>query len=81
MIYNNIDFLVRVLGFNELGKKHISSLPKEMKKCIITTLKNVNNNIYDIELRSTVLYGLLTNNNLLYLQEYNIPIRSEKNDN
>lgn len=81
LCYNNIDFLVRVLGFNELGKKHISSLPKEMKKCIITTLKNVNNNIYDIELRSTVLYGLLTNNNLLYLQEYNIPIRSEKNDN
>ena len=42
--------------------------------------KNVKNNIALIELKVTNLYGLITNNETLYLKEYNIPIRSEEND-
>ena len=79
--YNNTDLLIRVLGFNSKGKKYISLLPKDVKQNIITTLKNVDNNIYNIELKSTILYGIITNNTQIYKQEYNIPIRSEENDN
>lgn len=79
--YNNTDLLIRVLGFNSKGKKYISLLPKNVKQNIITTLKNVDNNIYNIELKSTILYGIITNNTQIYKQEYNIPIRSEENDN
>ena len=82
LCYNNTDFQTRVLGFNEKGKKLISLLSKDMKKNIITSLKSVNNNIYNIELKSSILYGIITNNTQLYLNEYNIPIRSDEgNDN
>lgn len=82
LCYNNTDFQTRVLGFNLKGKKLISLLEKDIKKNIITTLKSVENNIYNIELKSTMLYSIITNNTQLYLKEYNIPIRSdEENDN
>lgn len=70
----------RVLAFNTYGEKYLNTLPKEIKKSIITSFKNVNNNIADIELKVTNLYGLITNNDNLYLNEFNIPIRSEEND-
>ncbi len=76
----------RVLAFNSIGEKYLNTLPREIKKLIITSFKNVNNNITNIsnianiELKATHLYGLITNNHNLYLQEYNIPIRSEEND-
>ena len=70
----------RVLAFNINGEKYLNTLPKEIKKSIITSFKNVNNNIADIELKVTNLFGLITNNESLYLNEFNIPIRSEEND-
>jgi len=69
----------RILGFNNNGELHIKTLSKDTKKNIITSFKNVNNNIANIELKSTFLYGIITNNKNLYLQEFNIPIRSDKN--
>lgn len=70
----------RVLAFNKKGEDYLGTLPKEIKKSIITSFKNVNNNIANIELKATNLYGLITNNETLYLNEFNIPIRSEEND-
>lgn len=70
----------RVLAFNNKGEKYLNTLPKEIKKSIITSFKNVNNKIANIELKVTNLYGLISNNETLYLNEFNIPIRSEEND-
>jgi len=81
-IYENNNIICdynRILGFNENGENHIKSLPNDIKKNIITSFKNVNNNIANIELNCTSLFGIITNSKDLYLQEYNIPIRSEKN--
>lgn len=75
---NNYIYYKRVLGMNEIGKKHITSLPKEIKKDIITSFKNINNEIVDIELKVTKLYGILLNNYDLYKEEFNIPYRKEK---
>ena len=74
---NKYDYYLRVLGLNDLGKKHISTLPKETKKQIITTFKNTNNDLVNIELKVTKLYSIITNNYNLVKEEYNIPYRKE----
>ena len=71
-----IDYL-RVLGFNAKGNKLISKLDKETKKKIITSPKLSESKILDNEIMTTKLYGLITNNFNLYLEEYKIPIRKE----
>lgn len=71
-----IDYL-RVLGFNAKGNKLISKLDKETKKKIITLPKLSESKILDNEIMTTKLYGLITNNFNLYLEEYKIPIRKE----
>jgi hypothetical protein len=63
---------------NDNGKKHISSLNKETKNKIITSFKNIDNELVNIELKVTKLYGIITNNYDIYKQEYNIPFRKEK---
>lgn len=70
-------YYLRVLGMNEVGKKHISSLPKEIKKNIITSFKNIDNELVNIELASTKLYGIITNNYDIYKEEFNLPYRKE----
>ena len=61
---------------NDKGKKHINSLDKEIKKQIITTFKNINDNeLVNLELKATKLYGIITNNFDIYKEEYNIPYR------
>lgn len=75
---NTLIYYKRVLGMNEIGKKHINSLPKEIKKEIITSFKNINNEIVDIELKASKLYGILINNYDLYKEEFNIPYRKDK---
>lgn len=73
---NNNDYYLRVLGVSDKGKKHINSLDKETKKQIITTFKNINNNeLVNLELKATKLYGIITNNFDIYKEEYNIPYR------
>lgn len=71
-----IDYL-RVLGFNKKGNKLISKLDKDTKKRIITSPKLSDSKILNNELMTTKLYGLITNNFNLYLEEYKIPIRKE----
>ena len=71
---NEIDYL-RILGFNEKGNKLIKTLDKNIKNEIITSLKNTNNPISILELKVTKLYGLLINNDELYLKEFQVPIK------
>lgn len=75
---NNYVYYLRVLGMNDNGKKYINSLPKDIKKQIITSFKNNDNDLVNIELKATKLYGIITNNYDLYKEEYNIPYRKEQ---
>lgn len=70
---------LRPLGFNQKGKKLINKLDKETKKRIITSPKLQDSRYLDIELKATKLYGLITNNPELYLEEYKIPIKYDEN--
>lgn len=72
---NSNAYYLRVLGMNNNGKKYISSLPKEIKKQIITSFKNIDNELVNMELKTTKLYGIITNNYDLYKEEYNIPYK------
>lgn len=66
---------LRVLGMNNKGKIFISKLKKDIKKSIITSFKNHEDNlIVQYELLATKLYGIITDKNDLYLNEYKIPI-------
>lgn len=66
---------LRVLGFNEKGKSYLKFLPTDIKKKLITSFKKVDNEIAKIELKATKLYSIITNQSLLYLKEYQIPIK------
>lgn len=74
---NSYDYYLRILGMNTNGKKYISKLDKEIKKQIITTFKNQSNELIDIELKVSKLYGIITNNYDFYKNEYNIPYRKD----
>ncbi len=66
---------LRVLGMNNKGKIFISKFKKDIKKSIITSFKNHEDNlIVQYELLATKLYGIITDKNDLYLNEYKIPI-------
>lgn len=66
---------LRVLGMNKKGKLFISKLKKEIKKSIITSFKNHEDDInVRYELLATKLYSIITEQNDLYLNEYKIPI-------
>lgn len=69
------NYYLRMLGCNDTGLEYINSLPKETKKAIITSVKNLQNNIVvDYEIKATKLYDLLTNSQTI-LEEYKIPIK------
>lgn len=68
---------LRVLGMNEKGKKYISRLDKDTKNMIITSFKNQSNLNVQYELLATKIYGIITNQKDLYLNEYKIPIIGE----
>ena len=69
--YNDKDYY-RVLGFKKNMKSYFNKLP--IKKDIITTFKNIDDEIVKQELKTTKLYGLITKNYNLYLEEFKIPI-------
>lgn len=72
------DYCLRLLGFSEAGEKYVHALPSTIKKQIITTLKNTTTDDALLELKATKLYGILTNNENIYLQEYQIPIKRKE---
>jgi len=74
-LQNKSNYYLRMLGSNDAGLKYISSLPKEVKKNIITSFKNIQNNVVvDFEIKATKLYDLLTNSENI-IEEYKIPIK------
>lgn len=74
---NKYHYYHRILSMNNNGKKYISRLPKSIKELIITSFKNQNNYLVDIELKASKLYGLLINEPNIYLNEFNVPYIGE----
>lgn len=74
---NNYHNYLRILSMNQKGKKYVNTLSKEIKKQIITSFKNQNNYLVNIELQASKLFGLINNQPELYLQEYNVPFIGE----
>ncbi len=72
----SIDYL-RILSMNDKGQKHLNTLPKDIKKQIITSFKNIDNEIVSIELQTTKLWGIIAGKPLIYLEEYNVPFRKK----
>lgn len=59
---------IRILGFNNKGKKYLNKIKKEIDIPIITKYKKFKN--LDIEIRSTYVYASLLNRNELIKREY-----------
>jgi predicted nucleotidyltransferase len=68
------NYYLRVLGFNKKGEKHLSNIDKP----IITSPKNTNNKLINIELKASKLYALITNNDNYYQDEFLIPYKENK---
>ena len=75
---------LRILGISNKGTNYLSSISKQTKQFIFANPNELKKNdnhfiqtIFSYELLSTKLYGLLTNNNNLYLKEYQLPLKKE----
>ena len=71
-----IDY-IRILGFNQKGKKYLNSIKKELNIPIITNYKPNFSKLLDLEFRITKIYSLVTNDNILELEYKNKPIIKE----
>ena len=65
----------RVLGFSKDGEEFIHELDKKTKEKIITGFKSTLEEESFYELKATKLYGLITGNPKLFLQEYQVPFK------
>lgn len=73
------NYYLRLLGANDLGLTYINTLPKTTKSKITTSFKNLEkDDLVQIELKATKIYGLLTNQPDIYLNEYKTPILGGK---
>lgn len=72
---SNIDIeYIRVLGFNEKGRKYLNSIKKDIEVPIITGYSSIKSKILDIEYRVNYIYAL-DNENELIEREKNKPIK------
>jgi hypothetical protein len=61
------------MSMNNIGKKYVNKLPKEIKKQIITSFKNQDNYLVDIELKASKLFSLINNKPNLFINEFKTP--------
>ena len=77
---NQKDIYLRILGFNNQGQSYLNKIKKSIDIPLFTTYKNNKIKALDIELKSTEIYALITNNKELIKKEYqNKPIIHEVN--
>ena len=67
----NDELLVRVLGYNSLGKEYLNKIKKNIN--IMSNIKNGINNVYDIEINTSKLLDSIYNTNI-YDKEMKGPI-------
>ena len=71
---------IRLLGFNEKGKKYINSIKKEVNIPILSNLKNINSKIKDYEIKAYNIYNMLVKENILTFEKSNKPIKKISNE-
>jgi predicted nucleotidyltransferase len=68
-----IDY-IRVLGFNNNGKVYLNKIKKDVKVPLVTSYKNNNSEVLNIEYRVTNIYSLIVNDTNLIEREKEKPI-------
>lgn len=84
--YESPENYLRILGISQKGMNHLSTLSKQTKQIIFSNpneLKKIYDEniqtIFTYEISSTKLYGILSEQPDLYLNEYQLPIKKEGN--
>lgn len=67
---NNKETYLRILGFNDRGRRYLNQVKKEITVPIYTHYKPNKNATLDIEFYSTWVYAIVTNNPSLIEKEY-----------
>lgn len=77
--FSKINYL-RILGINEIGLSYLNALDKTTKKMIFSSPNELNKipESLHYEIIASKLYGILTNNPNIYLNEYKLPIRKKE---
>ncbi len=73
--FNQKNYYLRLLGFNNKGNRLIKTLDEETKNEILLSPKKELSDLCKIEINATKLYGIITENYDLYLEEYKLPIK------
>lgn len=61
---------LRVLGFTKKGQNYLNTIKKSVSEPIYTQYKPQKNLLFDMELQSTYIYAIITNNKSLIKAEY-----------
>ena len=70
---NKHHYYLRILAMNNNGVNYVNTLPKPIKKQIITSFKNISNYLVDTEIEVSKLFGLINNQPQIYENEYKMP--------
>jgi len=68
---NNKEIYLRILGFNQKGRKYLNKIKKNINLPIYTSYKENISNIFDIEYKSTYIYSIITQDKDLIQKEFN----------
>ncbi|MCM1259476.1 MAG: nucleotidyltransferase family protein [Prevotella sp.] len=76
---DNEEPYLRILGLNSYAKEYIRKLPKQTKNYLFSSPKEMKQSNIQLllELKATRLYGILTEQPNLYINEFKLPIRKE----
>ena len=66
---------IRLLGFNDKGKKYINSIKKDTKIPIVSSLKNINSIIKDYDIKAYEIYNMLVDEDVFEFEKSNKIIR------
>lgn len=80
IVYKDIEY-IRVLGFNNKGKKYLNKIKKEINIPIITNFSNIKSFMLNIEKKTTNVYASILDEKekikLIELEYKNIPIKKD----
>ena len=62
---------IRILGFNNIGKKYIKNIKNKTNIPIVTSLKKINSIIKDYEIKAYEIYNLISEENILEFEKKN----------
>lgn len=65
---------IRILGFNDIGRKYINSIKKNTNIKLVSNLKNINSRIKDYDVLAYKVYNMLVDEDILEFENKNKPI-------